>query len=64
MTKRVKLSINFESANDAFQGEPYNEIFRILADITNTIDQGPRIKSIYDLNGNSIGFVELFITEE
>jgi len=62
----MKLDIHIELDNDAFADSPTDEIRRILKEVCDRITydsyKAGYHKNIFDINGNTVGSVE--ITEE
>lgn len=54
-----KLTITIETTNEAFQPDPWFEVARILADLTERIERnGGAPFTLRDLNGNTVGKVK------
>ena len=54
------ITININTANDAFQEDPWGEVASILESIATNMrnDQQLNHFSIYDTNGNKCGFIK------
>lgn len=50
----VKIAIEFDLGNDAFQPEPGPEIARILRELADKFEQGQLPSSAWDINGNTV----------
>ena len=72
MSISVKFHLSVDSANDAFQTDPEDEIAHILKGIVTELELAShtaplrndgRIKDLRDSNGNKVGRVAIAITE-
>lgn len=56
----MKLQINIEIGNAAFDDAPMSEVARILRDYATRIENdGDPCRTLHDINGNSVGTAEL-----
>jgi hypothetical protein len=62
--KNINLEIKIESCNAAFQYSARGELYRILLDIANDIQNINEKKTIRDINGNNVGTLTLEIKED
>jgi hypothetical protein len=62
--KNINLEIKIESCNAAFQDSTRGELYRILLDIANDIQNINEKKTIRDINGNNVGTLTLEIKED
>ena len=67
----IKLSVNIESGNDAFQGEGMEanyEVARILKNLGTSIERGNFLEAsdipLSDNNGNTVGTYSCKVTHE
>lgn len=62
---RVQLTINIDSGNDSFQdGNEVRQLNKILQNIMWSLSEGGGTGSIYDDNGNHVGFSKLELSED
>ena len=61
----MKLNIEIEADDAAFDDYPRREVARILKDLAGKTERGiyydGREVPLYDLNGNKIGFCKIFL---
>jgi hypothetical protein len=59
--KRKSITIKIIMDNDAFKGDPFLEITRILHEMADDIQEhgGPKFLNVYDINGDVCGSVTL-----
>ena len=55
----MELTVTISSDSAAFEGDPRWEVARILRGIADRIESGAEEFSVFDLNGNRCGAVEL-----
>jgi len=53
------FSVKINLENDAFAGDPTNEISRLLEVIKSRISHGETSGKLLDINGNSVGSFEI-----
>ena len=53
---KVKIEIRLE--NDAFIENQVGEVSRILHSLADSLHKGDTVRTVRDLNGNSVGVVE------
>lgn len=53
------ITINIENSGSAFDDEPQIEVARILRELARNIEQGVERTTLYDLNGNRCGTVQM-----
>lgn len=68
---RVQLTINIDSGNDSFQDDPLigdlnrvHQLEKILRNIIRSLYEGGGTGSVYDDNGNHVGFSKLELSED
>ncbi len=66
MTTRVKLRLEIDSINAAFQDDPQGELRRVLVDDVLAAIAGSTAtsKSVFDINGNRVGRLTYETTNE
>ena len=62
---RVQLTINIDSGNDSFQdGKEVYQLEKILRNIMWSLAEGGGTGSLYDDDGNNVGFSKLELSED
>jgi hypothetical protein len=54
------IAIDINNSGEAFE-EPRQEIARILRELANSIEQGADRTTLYDINGNRCGTVQMML---
>ena len=57
--KKKMFNLKIQTRNQAFDGDKRTEVIRILKDAIQKLEEGKSAVTLFDTNGNSVGFFTL-----